>query len=94
MQMRRNLSAGMLIRIALVVVCLVRFLIMHNALTTTTAAKSQKSTTTNVNVTVPVFYNLFVAKQSDIPRVEDLVAQQLRELLPEHRISCIPSEFP
>jgi hypothetical protein len=35
---------------------------------------------------VPVFYNLFVGQESDVTRVEDLIAEQFRELLPEHRI--------
>jgi hypothetical protein len=35
---------------------------------------------------VHVFYNLFVGSESDLPRIERLVAQQLEELQPEHKV--------
>lgn len=44
--------------------------------------------------TVPVFYNLFTANESDAPRVMALVRDQLSNLLPEHRVFAHSIGYP
>ncbi|GKY91578.1 hypothetical protein MPSEU_000129700 [Mayamaea pseudoterrestris] len=73
----------------LFVVCFVILSILNTPMTwrTTRATRVDyfKSTITPAE-NVPVFYNLFVANESDSERVRQLVDDQLSALLPEHSV--------
>jgi hypothetical protein len=43
---------------------------------------------------IPVFYNLFVAQESDAPRVRDIVTEQFAYLRPEHRVHLHSIGYP